>query len=158
MSTICERVQAVILSRLQGILTASGYASNMGQQVDRERMEMDESETFPRLNLQFVSKTPQGGSVDFGSMRNQFLVTWRVEIWRKSSSPEMLALIGDVERAVLVADSFGGVSDGSGKLAALGYGGTEQIAPPQDGQGVGGVAVTFTAKVIETWGSPSSNT
>lgn len=153
--SIAERQQALLVARLQAILISNGYLADMGARVYEERAHFDEEDTFPLLNVQMVSETPDGDQ--FGE-RIQITRTWRVEIWRSVVDDLALALLQDVKRALMDRGSLGNFEDEEGKLGALTYGGTESLAIEQDGHGINGLSATFSVRGPETWGEPRTAT
>ena len=146
MSTAKSAITAII-TRLQGILTASGYNTNAGNQVYSGVRFFQDDATFPILTVfsgdEIVEK------LTFNSYRSERTIN--IEGYVKDASTPTASiedLIEDVQNAVELPDiSLGGL------VEVVDYTGVEEIDPPESGSDIAGVRITYLITYQRVYGA-----
>lgn len=154
MTTLAERQQGEIMRRLGLMTVANGYLTDIGYSVHVERMEFDENDLMPLINVMMSAEE----STETTGKRINIARTFRIEVWRNSDLVSLIAHLQQVKRAVMRndarwSDSF---ADSTGQLGLLAYTGSESMQQESAGKTISGVTALFRVTCAEKVGDPSS--
>ena len=141
--TLAQRIVAAVVARLQAITVNGGYQTGAGARVYQNRASLDaETGTFPALLVY-----DQGEEIEpVTPQRHRCRLTLAVRGFQRDTNTR--ALVGDVKKAVLLADgTLGGLAH------HLYYEGFERDEV-EDGSRLESVTITFVAEYDETYGDP----
>jgi len=147
MSSIASDAFQAILTRLEAILTAGGYNTNAGNQVNAGIRYFQDDSVFPIITVfsgpEFIEK------LTFNSYRCERTVNVEGYVQDKATPTVSIEqLIEDVQRAIEQADiTLGGI------VEVVDYTGIDDIDPPDAGSDVAGVRITYTFSYQRVYGA-----
>jgi len=154
--SICERVIAVITTRLAAVNGAGNYNTAAGAKVFDSVRSLNESD-LPCFVIFEGGETTNEGSGNNTSM----LVTIPIDIEchvaadQADTGKALRKIKADGKRALMLG--VGHVKDATGKLGILEYKGSN-VNPRADGSSSESVTLQFVASYKEGYGDPASNT
>lgn len=161
---ISERVIAAVIAQLETITQASGYFTDLGSAIFRERHSIDPAQT-PAASVNEQSDVPGGdGFVAQGATTFRSRLGFEVEAFAPcdlEETGEMLGLMRADIKACLMRWAAGvgddketSVRDADGRIGALIYNGST-ARPRPEGATTEGVSVSFICDYTEVFGDPT---
>lgn len=148
MSTIARQAFAAIKTRLQAILTTSGFNTSAGQRVHLGVRGFDASnDTFPLLSVFSGSERVEKLTANRYRCTREILIAGYVN---DTSTPTVALeqLVEDVQQALELADETLG-----GLVHSLDYQGIDQLEPREDGGSVSTAIIRYAIEYDRSYGA-----
>lgn len=148
MSTAVKSAIAEVVTRLQAILTASGFNTNAGNQVFKGERNFDDSDTFPALSV-FSGPEEVTGDGAFGQY--DLARTLVIEGWLSPAGDPADAvedLIEDIQKALELTDiTLGSVGN------SFDYAGIDYLDMPEGGSSIAKVGLQYVFSYERSYGA-----
>lgn len=156
--SLCERALKEVAARCGLILIASGYNTDLGNNVLRARRTVELKPSEPSAVVVWDagdSATRQDGSVAAGVVEQLINVEVHTLINHANTGILISAMKADVKRAVMSVSS-GKLSDADGDIGGIAYL-SSTPAPVEAGTGTEYMTLSFSVRMKEAYGNPNSS-